>query len=147
VPIHNADADPAQFPVELRGVGKSFGGTPVLSDINLVIEPGSVHGLVGENGAGKSTLSKIIAGLLVASQGKLVIGGQARPFAGMAISCLRQLFGVNQQSVHVEDCSDNWVGHPFTPVIVIPRMKCRLAKRKATTSGAVTMVAAAKVTP
>ncbi len=62
--------------MELRGIGKSFGGTPVLSDIDLTIAPGSVHGLVGENGAGKSTLSKIIAGLLVADQGSLSVGGE-----------------------------------------------------------------------
>src|SRR5690606_37029233 len=69
------NAGPAQFPVELRGIGKNFGGTPVLSDVSVVIEPGTVHGLVGENGAGKSTLSKIIAGLLVANGGKLLVGG------------------------------------------------------------------------
>lgn len=74
------DADPAQLRVELRGIGKHFGGTPVLSDIDLVIEPGSVHGLVGENGAGKSTLSKIIAGLLVANEGMLLIDGNEVSF-------------------------------------------------------------------
>jgi ABC-type sugar transport system ATPase subunit len=75
VPNEIANADPAQFLVELRGIGKNFGGTQVLSDIDVVIEPGSVHGLVGENGAGKSTLSKIIAGLLVASEGTLLVDG------------------------------------------------------------------------
>ncbi len=80
MPVENVDADPAQFPVELRGIGKTFGGTPALSDINLVIEPGSVHGLVGENGAGKSTLSKIIAGLLVANEGKLLIADREVTF-------------------------------------------------------------------
>src|SRR5690554_74681 len=74
------NADPAQFPVELRGIGKNFGGTPALSSIDLVIEPGSVHGLVGENGAGKSTLSKIIAGLLVANDGKLLVAGREVTF-------------------------------------------------------------------
>lgn len=70
------NAGPAQLRVELRGIGKHFGGTPVLSDIDLVIEPGSVHGLVGENGAGKSTLSKIIAGLHLASTGTVLIDGE-----------------------------------------------------------------------
>jgi simple sugar transport system ATP-binding protein/ribose transport system ATP-binding protein len=68
-------ADTPQVRVELRGVGKSFGGTPVLSGIDLTIEPGHVHGLVGENGAGKSTLSKIIAGLSSADAGTLVVDG------------------------------------------------------------------------
>jgi len=48
-----ASADTPQLLVELRGVGKSFGGVPVLTDIDLRLEPGSVHALVGENGAGK----------------------------------------------------------------------------------------------
>jgi len=36
--------------VDLRGIGKSFGGTRVLHGIDLTIARGSVHGLVGENG-------------------------------------------------------------------------------------------------
>jgi simple sugar transport system ATP-binding protein/ribose transport system ATP-binding protein len=71
-----ASAVPPQLPVELRGIGKSYGGTPVLSGIDLTIAPGTVHGLVGENGAGKSTLSKIIAGLVVADQGTLRVGDE-----------------------------------------------------------------------
>ncbi len=62
--------------VELRGAGKSFGGTPVLTDIALTVAEGSVHGLVGENGAGKSTLSKIISGLLSPDAGELLIRGE-----------------------------------------------------------------------
>ncbi|BCH33419.1 hypothetical protein MesoLjLc_53490 [Mesorhizobium sp. L-8-10] len=60
---------------------------------------------------------------------------------------LLQAFGIDQQPVHVEDRPDDRPAHPFTPVMVIPWMKSRRAKRKAATSGAVTMVAAAKVTP
>ena len=49
--------------LELRNLSKSFGGLPVLTNIDLRLEPGSVHALVGENGAGKSTLVKIVAGV------------------------------------------------------------------------------------
>ena len=80
MPDEFVKADLAQFPVELRGIGKNFGGTQVLADINIVIEPGAVHGLVGENGAGKSTLSKIIAGLLVANDGNLLVDGKEVSF-------------------------------------------------------------------
>jgi len=69
-----------QLLIELRGVGKSFGGIPVLADIDLRLEPGSVHALVGENGAGKSTLSKIIAGLYSADSGELLVNGEPQRF-------------------------------------------------------------------
>lgn len=54
-----------------EGVCKSFGGVPVLSDVTIGFERGSVHGLVGENGAGKSTLMKILAGVLIADRGAI----------------------------------------------------------------------------
>jgi simple sugar transport system ATP-binding protein/ribose transport system ATP-binding protein len=70
-----------QLLIELRGVGKSFGGLPVLSEIDLRLEPGSVHALVGENGAGKSTLSKIIAGVYTADTGVLLVDGEEQRFS------------------------------------------------------------------
>ncbi|CAB4565508.1 unannotated protein [freshwater metagenome] len=65
------------FHVELRGVGKAFGGTPVLKDISLQIRRGTVHALVGENGAGKSTLSKIISGIYTPDSGEVIVDGEA----------------------------------------------------------------------
>ena len=62
-------------PVRLKGIGKSFGGISVLSGIDLDIEQGEIHGLVGENGAGKSTLGKIIGGYYSASEGALEVFG------------------------------------------------------------------------
>ena len=75
-----ASSDAPQLLIELRGVGKSFGGLPVLTDIDLRLEPGSVHALVGENGAGKSTLSKIIAGIYTADSGELLVNGEEAAF-------------------------------------------------------------------
>jgi ABC-type sugar transport system ATPase subunit len=79
VPTDSVAGTP-QLLVELRGVGKSFGGLPVLTDIDLRLEPGSVHALVGENGAGKSTLSKIIAGVYTADTGALLVDGEEQRF-------------------------------------------------------------------
>jgi len=73
-------SDSPQPHVELRGVGKSFGGTPILSGIDLAVASGSIHGLVGENGAGKSSLSKIIAGLITADEGEVHVEGQPVAF-------------------------------------------------------------------
>jgi ABC-type sugar transport system ATPase subunit len=62
--------------LELRGVSKRFGGVQALSGIDLTIEPGSIHALVGENGAGKSTLGKIIAGVHRPDDGELLFDGE-----------------------------------------------------------------------
>ncbi|SNU02164.1 monosaccharide ABC transporter ATP-binding protein, CUT2 family, partial [Ruaniaceae bacterium KH17] len=62
--------------VEMRGISKSFGGTRALSGVDLVLRPGSVHGLIGENGAGKSTLIKILAGAYPRDSGTVVISGE-----------------------------------------------------------------------
>jgi len=47
----------------------------LLSDINLKLEPGHIHGLLGKNGEGKSTLLKLIAGLLFPQKGKIDVMG------------------------------------------------------------------------
>jgi ribose transport system ATP-binding protein len=62
--------------VELRGVSKRYGGVQALRDVDLRIERGSIHGLVGENGAGKSTLSKVIAGAVQPDSGELIVNGR-----------------------------------------------------------------------
>lgn len=45
-----------------KGVCKAFGPTRALVDVDIDIQRGEVHGLIGENGSGKSTFSSIIAG-------------------------------------------------------------------------------------
>jgi ABC-type sugar transport system ATPase subunit len=62
--------------VELRDIGKSFGGTRALAGVSLTISRGSIHALVGENGAGKSTLGKIIAGAHAADAGQILLAGE-----------------------------------------------------------------------
>ena len=65
------------FPVvELRGIGKSYGGVQAVADVSFAIQAGTVHALVGENGAGKSTLVKILTGVVHPDDGELVIDGE-----------------------------------------------------------------------
>ena len=68
--------------LRLEGISKSFPGVKALSGINLSINAGEVHALLGENGAGKSTLMKILCGIYRADQGRIFIGGTERKFSG-----------------------------------------------------------------
>ncbi|HTN61261.1 MAG TPA: sugar ABC transporter ATP-binding protein [Devosia sp.] len=61
--------------LEMTGIGKRFPGVLALEDVNLRLERGRVHALMGENGAGKSTLIKILAGVYTKDAGSIRIGG------------------------------------------------------------------------
>lgn len=67
--------------LEVTGLTKSFPGVKALDDVNLTLNRGSVHGLVGENGAGKSTLIKIVTGVHTADAGSMRLRGEERSFA------------------------------------------------------------------
>lgn len=62
--------------ISTRGLGKRFGRTQALSSIDLDIEAGTIHALVGENGAGKSTLLGILAGRVQQSDGTFEVFGE-----------------------------------------------------------------------
>lgn len=59
--------------LEIRSLSKTFASARVLTNLNLTIAPGEIHGLVGENGSGKSTCIKIIAGFHRADPGGAVL--------------------------------------------------------------------------
>jgi ABC-type sugar transport system ATPase subunit len=60
----------------VRTAAKRFGGTVVLEDMNLMVERGSIHALVGESGAGKSTLVKVLAGMIRPDGGTIEFDGK-----------------------------------------------------------------------
>lgn len=63
--------------LELKGISKHFGGVTALHDVSFDVRAGEVLGLVGDNGAGKSTLVKILAGVIRADEGLLVLEGSS----------------------------------------------------------------------
>jgi ribose transport system ATP-binding protein len=62
--------------LEMRGIRKSFPGVVALDDVDLTLQPGEVHVLLGENGAGKSTLMKILSGAYRKDAGTIMVHGR-----------------------------------------------------------------------
>src|ERR1022692_697781 len=62
--------------VELRGLTKQFGSVLANAGVNLRVEAGTIHGVIGENGAGKSTAMKLLYGMLQPDAGEILIAGK-----------------------------------------------------------------------
>jgi ABC-type sugar transport system ATPase subunit len=65
-----------QSALRLSGISKTYPGVRALSNVNFVLDVGTVHALVGENGAGKSTLMKVAAGAVHPEEGAVEINGR-----------------------------------------------------------------------
>ncbi|MBS1708700.1 MAG: sugar ABC transporter ATP-binding protein [Armatimonadetes bacterium] len=82
--------------LQAAAVVKRFPGMVALDHVDFTLQPGEVHGLMGENGAGKSTLLKILTGAQLADEGSLELEGRSirpgTPFeaAALGIRCVFQ---------------------------------------------------------
>jgi ribose transport system ATP-binding protein len=85
------------------GLSKTFGIVEVLRDINLTVNAGEVHAIIGENGAGKSTLMKLLAGHLPPTRGELRMDGQPIHLAGPVDAEHRGIVLVHQEILLAPD--------------------------------------------
>lgn len=67
-----------EYLLEMRDITKNFPGVQALKGVQLKVNPGEIHALVGENGAGKSTIMKCLMGIYKPTSGKIIFDGQER---------------------------------------------------------------------
>jgi ribose transport system ATP-binding protein len=99
--------------VSLRSWSKTFSGRTVLSNVDMDIYPGEIHGLIGQNGSGKSTLIKILSAFHAPDPGaELTIRGKAIPMplrakdpSDLGISFVHQDLGLIDRATVVENVS------------------------------------------
>jgi len=66
--------------LEARDIHKHYGPKKANAGISLTIQPGNIHGVLGENGAGKSTLMKILSGYTTKTSGTILLDGRPREY-------------------------------------------------------------------
>lgn len=80
VPLPGRIVTVSEYILQMEGIHKSFPGVHALNGVQLMVRPGTVHGVMGENGAGKSTLMKIAIGLYKPDAGTITLRGKKTSF-------------------------------------------------------------------
>jgi ribose transport system ATP-binding protein len=114
--------------LEVRGVVKQYPGVRALTGVDFEVLPGEVHCIVGPNGAGKSTLIKSIAGVVVPTEGEVLIDGQPLAPGNPAAAIEQGVATIYQELDLVQDLSvsDNiFLGHELRRRGFLDRAKMR----------------------
>lgn len=93
--------------LEMRGIIKTFPGVKALNNVNLTVEEGEIHAIVGENGAGKSTLMKVLSGVHPADSydGDIIYEGEVQSFRTIADSENKGIIIIHQELALVPQLS------------------------------------------
>jgi ABC-type branched-subunit amino acid transport system ATPase component/ABC-type branched-subunit amino acid transport system permease subunit len=81
--------------LEAQNVLMQFGGLKALNNVDLVIQRGTIHGLIGPNGSGKSTMMNVLTGIYVPTAGSVTFGGRSqvgRTSSEIALSGIARTF-------------------------------------------------------
>jgi ABC-type sugar transport system ATPase subunit len=97
------------------GISKFFGSMQALKNVDLALQAGEVHALVGANGAGKSTLSRILCGHTIPEAGEIRIRGRAVRFSSPRDGLAAGVAMVTQETTLAPDL-------PVIENIFLPRM-------------------------
>jgi len=125
----------------VSGLGAGYGRTRIVSDVDLRVERGSWHGLLGANGSGKSTLLKAITGQIRLQEGQVLVGGidmavapeQAKSLFGYAVDGADLPEGLTGEQylglvASIRGCrADDWpCGDIIAPLSLSRWMKARI---------------------
>ncbi|MCK4377650.1 MAG: sugar ABC transporter ATP-binding protein, partial [Actinomycetia bacterium] len=91
--------------LRLKNISKIYPGTIALKNINMDIEKGKVHGIIGKNGAGKSTLIGIIAGIIVPTRGEIFIRDKKYNALSRIEAKNKKISIVTQEPEIIPDCT------------------------------------------
>ena len=93
--------------LEMKNITKTFPGVKALDNVNLQVEEGEIHALVGENGAGKSTLMNVLSGIYPfgSYEGDIIYNGEVCQFQKITDSEKRGIVIIHQELALVPQMS------------------------------------------